>query len=275
MDNLDVSPQCEQVEPVDLGCGILVPVRASKFCAVYSYDRTGTCSPHVVEDKPFEMHVFVQTTAGRWEFRGKRGTESIDRSTVVAGVKGDHYGCRHDRRFADSNLIASLRAGAIDEDRPLFERETLPMDLTRGLELALSADGNDRFESLVFEMFNLISDRSLGTARTRTSNGVRMQRVKRFIEQHAFEDIGAQEIADSVNLSPFTCLRQFKVHEGMTPMAYLNGLRLRRARELLRTSRFDVAEVGRRVGLRDQCYFSRWFLREVGVSPSRFRRDAR
>jgi AraC-like DNA-binding protein len=276
LEKIDASAEIDRAEPVDLSCGILLPIRWSKHCAIYHYDRHDACTaPRIVEDKPFEMHVFVQTTRGRWDFHGKRGAEAIDRSTLVAGVKGDHYGCGHDRLHGDGNLIASLRAHALDEDLQLFDRQTLALDLTVPLERALAAPELDRFESLVFEMFNLVSDRSLGDARVRQSNRLRMQRVKRFIEDHAFEDVTLDDIAASVNLSPFTCLRQFKVHAGTTPHAYLGRLRLERARELLRTSTFEVGEVGKLVGMRDQCYFSRWFAKEVGASPTQFRRDAR
>jgi AraC-like DNA-binding protein len=276
LDKIDAARRLAEPDYFELTCGHLVPVRWSKYCAIYSFDRRDASAfPRVVEDKPFVMHVFVQTTRGRWSFHGKRGRQEVDAGTLVTGLKGDHYGCAHDRHDGDSNLIAGLRADAVDDGLPLFERDALALDLRAPLERALASEDPDRFESLIFEMFNLVSNRSLGESRVRQSNGLRMQRVKRFIEDHAFEDLGLDAIAASVNLSPFTCLRQFKLHVGMTPHTYLAQLRLERARELLRGSACDVAEVGRAIGMRDQCYFSRWFAKEAGITPSRFRRDSR
>jgi len=259
------------VDPLDVGCGKLLPLRWSKFCAVYRYDRTGSRSPTAVEDKPFEMHVIVQTTAGHWLFHGKRGGEDIDRSMLVAGVRGDHYGCRHDANHPDSNLIASLRQDALDDDElPIFDREAIPLDLSFAFERALAAEDAERFESLVFEIFSVTSNRS-GGSKGRSRGRIRMQRVKRFIEEYAFEDLTLRDIAASVSLSPFTCLRQLKSFTGMTPHAYVNRLRIQRARELLRSSKLEVAEIGRLVGITDPCYFSRWFVKETGVRPSKFR----
>ena len=276
MSEKEVSALCRPrpVDPLDVGCGLLVPLRWSSLCAVYHYDRHAECRPHVVEDKPYEMHVLVQTTAGQWQLGGRRGWSEIDVATVVAGRKGTHYGCRHDRHAADRNTIVSLRPGAIDEDQPLFERDTVGIDLRPGIERALRAADTDRFDSLVFELFNQVSDHSIGKTAERALGHVRMQRLKRFIENHAFEEISLGEIAACVNLSPFTCLRQFRRHMGVTPHEYMDGLRLRRARELLRSSKLDVAIVAASVGMRDPCYFSRWFTKHAGVSPARFRSDA-
>lgn len=264
--------ECGPVGPLDIGCGALLPLRWSDLCVVYHYDHNFMCAPNVVEDKPFEMHVLVATTRGRWDFYGKRGTESIDRSIAVAGVHGDHYGCRHDRRFGDSNLIASLRRFAIDDDEgPLFDRQTVPVDAGAVVRLGVAAESDDVFDSRIFELFDAVSALSLRDERRRLHGRVRMQRAKRFIEDRAFEDIVLADVAASVGMSPFACLRQFKAFSGTTPHGYLSDLRLERAKRLLRTTALPIRGISERVGMRDPAYFSRWFAREAGVTPRDFR----
>jgi AraC-like DNA-binding protein len=260
------------VAPLDIGCGTLLPLRWSDLCVVYHYDHNFTCAPNVVEDKPFEMHVLVATTRGRWQFFGRNGAQEIDRSIAVAGIHGDHYGCRHDKRFGDSNLIASLRQFAVDEDEgPLFGEQGVPIDAGSAVMRAAAATDDDDFDSRVFEIFDLVSSASLGGARGRSHGRVRMQRAKRFIEDHAFEEIALRDIAASVGMSPFACLRQFKSRNGMTPRAYLSLVRLERARRLLRTTALPIGDVGAAVGWQDRAYFSRWFAREMGMTPRHFR----
>ncbi|MDQ2907961.1 MAG: AraC family transcriptional regulator [Candidatus Eremiobacteraeota bacterium] len=262
--------------PLDLGCGTLVPVRWSKLCVVYKYDHNGSCAPNVVEDKPFEMHVLVQTTRGRWYFQGKKGGQEVDSSLLVAGVQGDHYGCRHDRRYGDSNLIASLRRDALDQDdEPLFGRQTLPAAVAPALERAIGAETEDMFDSRVFEIFDRVSIASLRATRSGRSSSLRMQRAKRFIEAHAFEDLALADVASCLNLSPFSCLRQFKASTGLTPHAYMSSRRLQRAQQLLKDSALSISNVGASVGIRDQCYFARWFARETGMAPGQFRKNLR
>jgi AraC-like DNA-binding protein len=262
----------QPVGPVDLGCGTLLPMRWSSLCAVYKYDHDGLHRPNLVEDKPFEMHVLVQTTRGRWDFHGHRGVEQVDSGLLVAGFKGDRYGCRHNQRSEDSNIIASLRASALDEDdAPLFVRQTLPIDAARCLDRAIAAGSQDEFDSRVFELFDFVSTQSLRETQPRRTSRLRMQRVKRFIEDHAFEEISLVDIAACAGLSAFVCLRLFKASVGITPHAYLNYLRVRRARELLKEASLAIGTVGFRVGVRDRCYFARWFKKETGMSPSEFR----
>lgn len=264
--------ECGPVAPLDIGCGTLLPLRWSDLCAVYHYDHNFACAPNLVEDKPFEMHVLVATTRGRWDFYGKRGTEDIDSATAVVGMSGDRYGCRHDYRFGDSNLVASLRRFALDDDdEPLFDRQAVRVDAGTAVRLAVAGERDDDFDSRLFELFDVVSARSLRDDRRRLHGRLRMQRVKRFIEDHAFEDLSLAQIAACVGMSPFGCLHQFKAQLGTTPHTYRNALRLRRAQALLRTTSLSVGEISARVGLTDRAYFSRWFMKATGASPRDFR----
>jgi AraC-like DNA-binding protein len=260
------------VAPLDIGCGTLLPLRWSDLCAVYHYDHNFSCAPNLVEDKPFEMHVLVATTRGRWDYFGKRGMADIDGSTAVVGVSGDRYGCRHDKRFGDSNLVASLRRFALDEDdEPLFDHEVVRVDASTAVRLAVAAEHDDDFDSRLFELFDVASAISLRDARRGVHGRLRMQRVKRLIEDHAFEELSLAQIAACAGMSPFGCLHQFKAQLGTTPHAYRSALRLQRARTLLRKTSLPIGEIGVRVGIADPAYFSRWFSKMAGASPRTFR----
>jgi AraC-like DNA-binding protein len=65
--------------------------------------------------------------------------------------------------------------------------------------------------------------------------------------------------------------RLFREREGMTPVRYLAGMRMERAKELLQIG-LGIKEVAEKVGLEDQYYFSRLFKKTQGMSPSEFRR---
>ena len=265
----------EPPDPIDLVCGMLLPLRWSKHCVVYRYHHAGPCVRDAAEDKLFEVDVIVQTTRGSWDFQGRRGHDRIDLKTLVCGVRGAGYGCRHDSRFPDSNLIASLRPGSVDGEEPLFIDDTVPIQGVPKLEWAVAAGDFETFDSRVFETFDVVSTRARRGARPHRPSRLRMERAKRFIEDHASEPILLADIASSVGLSPLVCLRQFKAHTGVTPHGFLGALRLRHARRLLETTALPIASVAKAVGLADQCYFARWFARATGAPPSAYRRQAR
>ena len=60
---------------------------------------------------------------------------------------------------------------------------------------------------------------------------------------------------------------------GLPPNAYLTRLRLQYATRLLRESSLPIKEIGARIGIADEAYFSRLFRKTNGICPSVFRAD--
>jgi AraC-like DNA-binding protein len=259
-------------KPVNRGCGAHIPVRWSPLCVLYRYEPYEQTSRHVA-DKTFEAPLVGQTLSGAWEFHGKRGGTTVDSMTVVAGSPGLHFGCKHDT-IPTPGYIACLRPGAIDPEEPMFNAQVINRLKLPDLTRCLAIENNDEFDSFIFEVFGHVSRASLDGDRL-PQRSLRIQRARRFIEQHAFEDIALSDIAASINVSPFTCLRQFKATTGVTPHQYLSQLRLERAQELLKERGLTIGQIGSRVGIRDRFYFTRWFSREVGIPPGKYRNLSR
>jgi AraC-like DNA-binding protein len=254
----------------EASCGAHVPVRWSSFCAVYRYEP-GPESAQCGGDKIFELTIIDQQVSGCWEFRGDKGRSLVQPGMVLAGSRGVHFGCRHTRGQIERSNIIALRPGAIsDGEQPLFSRQVLAGLPILDLRRALSIEADEDFDSFVFEIFNRVSQASLGNCGPRKPN-IRSERIKRFIEQHAFENLSLAPIAACAGLSPFSCIRQFREATGMTPLRYLSRIRLDRARKLLSTSRLTIGEIASQVGIRDRFYFTRWFSKETGISPKEFR----
>ena len=79
------------------------------------------------------------------------------------------------------------------------------------------------------------------------------------------------EYAGSVGYSVARFCYWFKLHTGISPMTYLNELRVQRACEYLDTTRLSVKEVAATLGYDDPLYFSRSFKKCTGQSPSSYR----
>ena len=80
---------------------------------------------------------------------------------------------------------------------------------------------------------------------------------------------------ESTGYNPDYFRRVFKGHTGLSPLAYLNRLRIDRARELLRMERYlSIEEVAGRCGFRDSFYFSTAFKKQEGIPPREFRNRA-
>lgn len=97
-------------------------------------------------------------------------------------------------------------------------------------------------------------------------------RVQDWMETHFAEPCGIDELAARFGFGVRNFKRRFKDATGHAPLAYLQTLRLEKAKELLETTRLNFEVITRRVGYEDSNSFRRLFCQRVGVSPSTFRK---
>lgn len=83
--------------------------------------------------------------------------------------------------------------------------------------------------------------------------------------------ITIQELSREVALSPYFLIRAFRHVYRQTPHQYLMGLRIARAKVLLRNTALSVTEICTMVGFESLGSFSTLFRRVVGVSPKFYR----
>lgn len=92
-----------------------------------------------------------------------------------------------------------------------------------------------------------------------------------YIECHLEEDLTLERIAAAPAMSPFRFARAFKKATGQSPRQYVIARRIELAKELLRASDFEIAEIANRVGLATQSHFTSVFRKLCGTTPKRFR----
>ncbi|RTE11214.1 response regulator [Paenibacillus whitsoniae] len=103
-----------------------------------------------------------------------------------------------------------------------------------------------------------------------------IDKVKRLIAEDYRNEIELQRLADQVFLTPSYLSKFFKSETGQTLTDYLIGIRIERAKELLK-HRADLKsyEVGENVGYPDPAYFNKIFKRVVGLTPKEYRDTVR
>jgi AraC family L-rhamnose operon regulatory protein RhaS len=96
----------------------------------------------------------------------------------------------------------------------------------------------------------------------------------RFIENNADSELKVEEIAARAYLSPNYFRKVFKDAIGMTPIEYINKIRISKACKLLRDGNTTISQVAEIVGMNDLNYFSRLFKSVTGCTPSEFKRKS-
>lgn len=76
-----------------------------------------------------------------------------------------------------------------------------------------------------------------------------------------------EAMAATAGMSARTFQRRFTAALGMTPVRYLNGLRLERACELIERTRISLKEIARRSGFGSEVNMKNAFSRRLGVLP--------
>jgi AraC-like DNA-binding protein len=99
-----------------------------------------------------------------------------------------------------------------------------------------------------------------------------VQQARRYLEEHLVEGARLDVLAAHVALSPYHLLRAFRAETGLTPHAYLDNLRIRRAEQLIAAGR-PLAEVAAETGFSSQSHLTRRFRQIIGVTPGQYARQ--
>lgn len=95
-----------------------------------------------------------------------------------------------------------------------------------------------------------------------------LERTIKYMQSRYDEAITREKLAEMAGLSVWHFSHMFKQRTGTSPMEYLNGIRMKQAKEQLLTGGGAIRDIARQVGFSDEFYFSRKFKQSVGLSPS-------
>ena len=96
--------------------------------------------------------------------------------------------------------------------------------------------------------------------------------VLRYMNEHLSEKIDLDALAEQIYLSHVGLIWTFKHQLHTTPSRYLIKLRMHYAKQLLLEGALRVGEIASLCGYSNAYYFANAFRKEVGISPSEFRR---
>ncbi len=100
-----------------------------------------------------------------------------------------------------------------------------------------------------------------------------IQNAIAWMEKHLAHPAGIDDLAAAMHVSYRTLNRRFTEVVGMAPLAYLQALKIERAKELLEVTNSDFEAITEKVGYGDASSFRRLFKRSTGLSPAQYRRQ--
>ena len=185
----------------------------------------------------------------------------------------------------DSALVSTLDSEL--ERRPegdLRLRVNLHDPAAQQLMTLLIADANEGYttERLYTEyLTQALAVRMLFLGRSaepqpgdRDASGLPRHVLRRIIERmRCFScDLSLQALANESGYSRVHFVRMFRAATGYSPHNYLLNLRLERARELLNNPSISLIDIALDCGFSSHSHMSRLFHKNIGVTPSAYRR---
>ena len=119
-------------------------------------------------------------------------------------------------------------------------------------------------KELLCRIFRLIG------SMTQTPQREKLTPAIRYLLAHLTKPVDSDILASTCHLSKAQFYNLFQKEYAMTPLAYRDALLMRRAVLLLRDGAFSVAEIAETLGFSSVSYFSRFFKKHKGVSPSEY-----
>jgi transcriptional regulator GlxA family with amidase domain len=197
-----------------------------------------------------------------------------------AGLLDGHEATTHWSACSD---LARLHPEVRVQSDPIFVRSGdiyTSAGVTAGIDLALALVEEDHGPKVARDVARwLVLYLRRPGGQSQFSAALEGQRAERqplrelqaWMVDHLDEDLSVPALAVRAYMSPRNFARAFKREVGMTPAAYVEALRVERARALLETAGESVEQVAQRCGFGTVETMRRVFRRRLGVSPGDYR----
>lgn len=131
-------------------------------------------------------------------------------------------------------------------------------------------DENNRIASEM--IFWLLLREFESTCHEKKENIVR--EIRHFIQKNWSAGITTSDVAKAMSLNASYCNTLYKSKSGETVSEYISRLRVNHAKSKLAYSDSSVKEIANECGYKDPYYFSTFFRKKEGMSPSEYRRKS-
>lgn len=208
-------------------------------------------------------------TNGKIVYHKDQATITEDSEHVVLLPMGESYWLQCTEK-GDFPLINFTAVEPLTKDILAFSlsRHAVLTDKFHSLREAFFAYGNTaRAMSLFYDLLDTLAHEN-GKAEP---NAVKLA-TEYILAHFADETLSAERIAAAAGVSDAYLRRLFRTSYGMPPKAYLQDVRIRRAKELLSLNFLSVGEIASACGYASIYHFCRAFKTQCGQTPKEYSR---
>lgn len=233
---------------------------------------------------PYTLLLFVTEGDGTLSFTGESLTLTSNDILLVS----PDTDCRFDTAHTPFSYYAFYLSGSITHDylsllceKQLYHKENisktspiLPVLLPAVLKLLPSGEYTASLH--LSAIFHLIFSALLDACGNNEKTAVlpeHVLRMKQIYDSGYPSSHSLESLENEIGISRYRLCRDFSMHIGVSPVQYLNQVRLSHARRLLLTTSLTIREVGLSVGIENTTHFINLFKKSAGITPLQFRQN--
>lgn len=285
----------KKADLVQMGCGILTE----------GHRRTGSCAnlcigaPCCLSDLPSayeSLQQLAQAMVREGQFNVCRGL-SVDPDPV--SIDSNHFsswammlgsGLRKETETQILNEVAIMesRGNLTDVGRVRFIEKIsdLCVKLLRERQISESSifsnpdlktlfpnagDSRLQMEQYITTLLSVVYDAMFPSV----NDGSLPERAKQYIDNHIFEKLTRESVANQVHVNKDYLARVFKSTEGISITDYITKKRMEIAKQMLATTSLSITTIAEDLGFSNPSHFCSMFKREFGMPPALYRRESK
>lgn len=168
-------------------------------------------------------------------------------------------------QFAQAPPVAVFFRSPVVEDAGLYCSLAVMHDILAGQAGAL--EKGEAFHAAIARLFRYAD--SAPEERRAGGENRAVKQVKDYLAEQFERNVSLEDLVLITGLSPCHLIRVFTAAVGMPPHAYLNHIRVARAKRMLAAGR-RLADAALAAGYADQSHFQRSFKKIMGITPGQY-----
>lgn len=214
--------------------------------------------------------------------RTHRGFAACKEETEVYWVHFSHQSALRTIQAEDIPWSAVLPKGRDSDERPTDQTMYLPkygdipfnlaqplLDRMVRMHLEFSVGQSLQLQVLFCELLELLQAEV--KARPESRPVALARETVSYLQRSWMEPFHSRDMEEALHFQFDHITRCLKKYTGMTPLQYVQHLRITKAMTLLEQTTLSVQEVAERVGIPSASFFGRLFRDRIGLSPGQYR----
>lgn len=99
--------------------------------------------------------------------------------------------------------------------------------------------------------------------------------IDQYILEHLTDNIASTVLAELLNISHYSFMKEFKTHQHMAPSKYILQIKYELAKQQLITTDKTVTEIATAMGFFDNSHFTNFFKKRARFTPKQYRKEHR